>query len=65
MDSPSQSQEKHIAARDTALNDLFADVAHVSEGMFVTPDALAWSPNGRLLVVAQDFPAIRARAISR
>jgi hypothetical protein len=48
------AQASQVAARDAALNNQFADFAPASPESFVPPDALAWSPNGKLLAAAQD-----------
>jgi hypothetical protein len=49
------AQTSQVSARDAALNNQFADFAPAPEGSFVSPDALAWSPDGRLLAAAQDI----------
>lgn len=49
-------QAPEVAPRDAALASLFSTFAHVGADELFSPDALAWSPDGKLLAVALDIP---------
>lgn len=48
-------QAQQVVPRDAALASLFSAFAQSGMFGFFSPDALAWSPDGKLLAVAQDI----------